>query len=142
VWSADFKGHFKTGDGLYCYPLTIADGYSRLLLACQALHTTAVRAAKAVFARIFREYGLPQRIRTDNGVPFATVSLARLSTLSCRGWPTTERSTLDPEPPLTTLASRDDWRSLASVESATTLSVCGAGGKEKRPRYDVFLSVR
>jgi transposase InsO family protein len=85
VWSADFKGHFKTGDGIYCYPLTIADGYSRFLLGCQALHSTAVREAKPVFTRIFREYGLPQRIRTDNGAPFATVSLARLSTLSA-GW--------------------------------------------------------
>jgi transposase InsO family protein len=82
VWSADFKGHFKTGDGLYCYPLTMSDGYSRFLLACQGLHSTAVREAKPVFTRIFREYGLPQRIRTDNGAPFATVSLARLSTLS------------------------------------------------------------
>jgi putative transposase len=82
VWSADFKGHFKTGDGIYCYPLTITDGYSRFLLECQALTTTAVHDAKPVFARIFKEFGLPQRIRTDNGAPFATVSLARLSTLS------------------------------------------------------------
>ncbi|MGH8729634.1 MAG: integrase core domain-containing protein [Burkholderiales bacterium] len=82
MWSADFKGHFKTGDGKYCYPLTVTDGYSRFLLECQALHTTAVRQAKPVFTRIFKEFGLPQRIRTDNGVPFATVSLARLSTLS------------------------------------------------------------
>ena len=82
VWSADFKGHFKTGDGIYCYPLTITDGYSRFLLECQALNTTAVRDAKPVFTRIFKEFGLPERIRTDNGAPFATVSLARLSTLS------------------------------------------------------------
>jgi len=82
VWSADFKGHFRTGDGKYCYPLTITDGYSRYLLECQALHSTSVRLSKPVFTRIFKEYGLPQRIRTDNGAPFATVSLARLSTLS------------------------------------------------------------
>jgi transposase InsO family protein len=82
VWSADFKGHFKTANGRYCYPLTVADGFSRFLLACQALPTTTVRQAKPVFVRLFREYGLPQRIRTDNGAPFATVSLARLSTLS------------------------------------------------------------
>jgi putative transposase len=82
VWSADFKGHFKTGDGLYCYPLTVADGYSRLLLGCQALSSTRVQEAKPVFTRLFKEFGLPKRIRTDNGVPFATTTLARLSQLS------------------------------------------------------------
>lgn len=82
LWCADFKGHFKTGDGIYCYPLTITDGYSRYLLGCQSLYSTSVRDAKPVFTRIFKEFGLPERIRTDNGVPFATVSLARLSLLS------------------------------------------------------------
>ena len=82
VWSADFKGHFKTGDGHYCYPLTITDGYSRFLLSCQALSSTSVAEAKPVFMRVFKEFGLPRRIRTDNGVPFATNTLARLSQLS------------------------------------------------------------
>jgi putative transposase len=81
-WSADFKGHFKTGDGRYCYPLTITDGYSRFLLSCQALSSTSVAEAKPVFTRVFKEFGLPQRIRTDNGVPFATNTLGRLSQLS------------------------------------------------------------
>lgn len=82
VWCADFKGQFKTRDGIYCYPLTITDGFSRYLLACQGLLTTACADTKTVFTRVFREFGLPERIRTDNGVPFATVSLARLSSLS------------------------------------------------------------
>jgi putative transposase len=82
VWSADFKGQFKTGDGHYCYPLTITDGYSRFLLSCQALSSTSVAEAKPVFMRVFKEFGLPRRIRTDNGVPFATNTLARLSQLS------------------------------------------------------------
>ena len=82
VWAADYKGHFKTGDGRYCYPLTVTDGFSRFLLGCQGLHSTCVSEAKPVFTRLFKEYGLPKRIRTDNGVPFATTSLARLSTLS------------------------------------------------------------
>jgi putative transposase len=82
VWSADFKGQFKTGDGLYCYPLTVADGYSRMLLGCQALSSTRVAEAKPVFTRLFKEFGLPKRIRTDNGVPFATNTLGRLSQLS------------------------------------------------------------
>jgi putative transposase len=82
VWCADFKGQFKTGDGRYCYPLTVTDGFSRYLLGCQALHSTAVDGAKPAFTRLFKEFGLPKRIRTDNGVPFATNSLARLSSLS------------------------------------------------------------
>lgn len=82
IWSADFKGQFKTGNGIYCYPLTVTDGYSRYLLGCQALYSTAVVGAKPVFTRLFKEYGLPHRIRTDNGVPFATNTLARLSELS------------------------------------------------------------
>jgi len=82
VWAADFKGHFKTGDGIYCYPLTVTDGCSRYLLACHGLLTTACAEAKPIFTRVFREFGLPERIRTDNGVPFATNTLARLSTLS------------------------------------------------------------
>ena len=81
-WSADFKGHFKMGNGRYCYPLTVTDNVSRYLLGCQALTTTAVAEAKPVFTRLFREFGLPIRIRTDNGVPFATNTLARLSSLS------------------------------------------------------------
>jgi putative transposase len=82
VWSADFKGPFKMGDGLCCYPLTVADGYSRFLLGCHALFSTQVVEAKPVFIRLFKECGLPQRIRTDNGVPCATNTLGRLSQLS------------------------------------------------------------
>jgi transposase InsO family protein len=82
VWAADFKGQFKTRDGHYCYPLTVTDGFSRYLLGCQGLSSTSVIEAKPVFRRLFQEFGLPERIRTDNGGPFASVSLARLSTLS------------------------------------------------------------
>jgi putative transposase len=82
VWTADFKGQFRTRDGAYCYPLTVADGYSRYLLACHALPGATHAATRPVFERLFREYGLPERIRTDNGVPFATAALCRLSSLS------------------------------------------------------------
>ena len=82
VWSADFQGHFKTGDGLYCYLLTVSDCYSRYLLGCQSLRSTRVDLAKPVFRCLFREYGLPPVIRTDDGVPFATTALGRLSHLS------------------------------------------------------------
>jgi transposase InsO family protein len=82
VWTADFKGHFALGSGLRCHPLTIVDGYSRFLLACQALAHPTHLASQPVFTRAFREYGLPSRIRSDNGAPFATTALNRLSALS------------------------------------------------------------
>ena len=82
VWTADFKGQFWLGDSTLCYPLTIADGYSRMLLSCRALTSTQVAESRPVFVRAFQEYGLPGRIRSDNEVPFATQALARLSPLS------------------------------------------------------------
>jgi len=82
IWTADFKGQFKTRDGLYCYPLTLVDGFSRYLRACQGLRSTAIALARPIFQRTFEEYGLPRIIRSDNGVPFATTALGRLSRLS------------------------------------------------------------
>ena len=82
IWTADFKGHFRTRDGIYCYPLTVVDGYSRFLLGCQGLLSTRHSDSRPVFLRLFRELGLPKIIRTDNGVPFATTALGRLSLLS------------------------------------------------------------
>jgi putative transposase len=82
IWSADFKGHFKTRNGIYCYPLTVQDGFSRYLLACQSLPGTTYAGSRPVFTHLFREFGLPDRIRTDNGVPFASMALGRLSRLS------------------------------------------------------------
>jgi len=82
LWCADYKGQFKTGDGRYCFPLTVTDHFSRYILGCHGLLNTSVADAKPVFTRLFREFGLPKRIRTDNGVPFATHTLARLSRLS------------------------------------------------------------
>ena len=82
TWTADFKGHFKTRNAVYCYPLTVVDGFSRYLLGCQGVLSTAIELARPIFLRLFQEYGLPHIIRTDNGVPFATTALGRLSTLS------------------------------------------------------------
>ena len=82
VLTADFKGQFRTGDGVYCYPLTIADGYSRFLLRCQALSSVRTEEARPVFERLFREVGLPQAIRTDNGAPFSSTGLHGLCALS------------------------------------------------------------
>jgi hypothetical protein len=81
-WTADFKGQFRTGNGLSCYPLTIADLHSRFLLTCHGLLSTQTVTARPVFERAFREYGLPVAIRTDNGVPFATQAIHGLSYLN------------------------------------------------------------
>ncbi|HET6228716.1 MAG TPA: IS481 family transposase [Longimicrobiaceae bacterium] len=82
VWTADYKGQFRTRDGKYCYPLTIQDAYSRFLLLCEALLSTRGEEAKPCFERMFREYGLPRAIRTDNGSPFASPTPLRLSQLN------------------------------------------------------------
>lgn len=82
LWSADYKGQFKLGNGHWCYPLTVMDHASRYLLGCQGLEGPRLAETKAVFERLFREYGLPERIRTDNGVPFASTAIGGLSQLS------------------------------------------------------------
>jgi putative transposase len=83
LWCADFKGEFMLGNRQYCYPLTVSDYSSRFLLACEGLESTQSTFAFAVFERVFKEFGLPQAIRTDNGVPFASSNalfgLSRLS---------------------------------------------------------------
>lgn len=82
VWTIDFKGQFRLGTGAYCYPLTIMDGWSRYLLGCEALSTTTHDQTRRALLRVFDRYGLPNVIRSDNGIPFAAPSLGRLSRLS------------------------------------------------------------
>jgi transposase InsO family protein len=82
VWSADYKGWFRTGDGTRCDPLTISDNDSRYLLSCQVVATNSWTAVQPVFEAVFRRYGMPVMIRTDNGVPFATTTVGGLSRLS------------------------------------------------------------
>jgi len=72
LWCADYKGEFMLTDRRYCYPLTVTDQESRYLLGCEALGSTKEAYAFPVFERLFKEFGLPARIRTDNGVPFAS----------------------------------------------------------------------
>jgi putative transposase len=72
LWCADYKGEFLLANRRYCYPLTITDFASRYLIACEAQATTKERYAFAVFERAFQDFGLPEAIRTDNGVPFAS----------------------------------------------------------------------
>jgi putative transposase len=82
VWTTDFKGEFRTGDGVYCYPLTLRDGFSRFVLRCDGLLRRTSDETRRRFARAFAAYGLPERIRSDNGGPFASPGLAGLSALS------------------------------------------------------------
>lgn len=83
VWTADFKGQFRLGNGHLCYPLTILDSYSRYLLLCRGLKSTSLAPARLGFEAAFRAFGLPDVIRTDNGVPFcgpgSVLGLSRLS---------------------------------------------------------------
>jgi len=83
LWCADFKGEFRTGNGQYCYPLTVSDHASRYLLMCEAFESTKEKPVIEAFLDLFRERGLPAAIRTDNGLPFASPNgLYNLSRLS------------------------------------------------------------
>lgn len=82
VWCADFKGWFKSRDGARIDPLTITDAHSRYLLRCQAAEKADTERVRAIFEAAFREYGLPEAIRTDNGAPFASIAIGGLSRLA------------------------------------------------------------
>ena len=81
----EFKGYFITGDGYRCDPLTITDSHSRFRIRCQAVGRMDRAQISAVCAAAMREYGVPERIRTDNGAPFADTGLLGLSKRSL-GW--------------------------------------------------------
>ncbi len=82
VWTADFKGQFRTQDRRYCYPLTVMDRYSRYLLECYGMVRPTLDETARCFRAIFEQYGLPAVLRTDNGTPFCGTGLARLSRLA------------------------------------------------------------
>ena len=83
VWSADYKGKFLMGNKIYCHPLTIADSKSRYLFAAKGHYHESLKSAKAEFTKVFRQYGIPEQIHTDNGSPFGSVrSIQRFTQLS------------------------------------------------------------
>lgn len=82
IWCIDFKGWFRTGDGNKVYPFTVTDAFSRFLLACEVVLEPKTDPVMSVMERLFREYGVPEAIRSDNGVPFATTSVGGLSELN------------------------------------------------------------
>jgi len=82
TWAVDLKGWFLTGDGRKCEPLTITDCFARYLIKCTHLDKHSVEYVWPIFDEAFREYGLPDRLRSDNGPPFGSVGVGRLTTLS------------------------------------------------------------
>ena len=84
TWCMDFKGWFITGDGKRCEPMTLSDAHSRYLLRCQALAHNDGEHVWPVLEAAFREFGLPLRLRSDNGAPFASTGAGGLSQLSVK----------------------------------------------------------
>src|SRR6266699_188345 len=82
LMTIDYKGQFLLRNHRYCYPLTIVDHVTRFILACDAFHSTQQAHTRHAFERVFRTYGLPRAILSDNGSPFGSPGLARLSSLS------------------------------------------------------------
>jgi putative transposase len=82
IWAADYKGQFRLKNGKYCFPMTVSDLSTRFILGIDAHPAISLEKTFDYFSRVFHIYGLPNRIRTDNGVPFASNALARLSQLS------------------------------------------------------------
>ncbi len=83
IWSADYKGEFRTGDKKYCYPLTICDNFSKYIIRIKGLSRPNLTQSKPVFEAVFKEYGLPEQLHTDNGSPFANIrSLGRYTQFS------------------------------------------------------------
>jgi len=83
VWSADWKGKFRLGNGEYCHPLTIADSNSRFVFMAKGVLNPTFEACKQGYEEVFREYGLPLQLHTDNGPPFGCVkSIQRLTRLA------------------------------------------------------------
>jgi putative transposase len=82
VWNVDHKGWIRLGDGSRVEPLTMTDGFTRYLISVSATASTRHDEAKPLFERAFREYGLPETIRSDNGAPFASTGASGLTALS------------------------------------------------------------
>lgn len=138
IWCADFKGQFKLGNGRYCYPLTITDRFSRLIIRCEALENTQTAHAMTVFEQAFKQYGLPSVIRTDNGAPFATRGLWALSRLSVRWlrlgiWP--ER--IAPAHP----EQNGQHERMHLVLKQETTRPAGANFLQQQERFDKFIQV-
>ena len=137
LWCADFKGEFRLVNGRYCYPLTVTDQASRYLLLCEALESTREDLACTAFERLFKERGLPQAIRSDNGVPFASpnalFNLSRLAVWWLRLGIAIER--IKPGHPQQN--GRHERMHLTLKKEATRPP--GANSLQQQDRFDRFL---
>jgi transposase InsO family protein len=138
LWCADFKGEFKLGNGRYCYPLTVSDQASRFILACEALESTKEMPVIEAFVRLFRHYGLPAAIRSDNGLPFASpnglYNLSKLSVFWLRLGIAIER--IKPGHPNQNGRHERMHRTL----KAETTRPAGANSLQQQARFDAFVS--
>ena len=137
--TVDFKGQFRTLDGVYCYPLTMMDLTSRYLLACEALPSTAYRYVWPVYQRVFREFGLPLAMQNDNGVPFINPNaVARISRLSVKLMKLGIQPVInDPGHPEQNGAHE---RMHATLAAATTRPAAGDRRRQQKS-FDVFRKV-
>jgi transposase InsO family protein len=138
LWSADFKGEFKLGNGRYCYPLTVSDQASRYVLACEALESTKELPVIEAFVRLFKERGLPSAIRSDNGLPFASpnglYNLSKLSVFWLRLGIMIER--IKPGNPQQNGRHERMHRTL----KAETTRPAGSNSLQQQARFDAFIS--
>jgi transposase InsO family protein len=138
LWCADFKGEFKLGNGRYCYPLTVSDHASRYLLLCEALESTREAPVIGAFQQLFRERGLPEAIRSDNGLPFASpnglYNLSRLSVWWLRLGIAIER--IKPGRPQQN--GRHERMHLTLKKEATRPP--GMNALQQQMRFDIFLN--
>ncbi len=138
LWCADFKGEFKLGNGRYCYPLTVTDQASRYLLACEALELTKEVPVIEAFVRLFKERGLPEAIRSDNGLPFASpnglYNLSKLSVWWLRLGIAIER--IKPGNPQQNGRHERMHRTL----KAETTRPSGMNSLQQQARFDAFIS--
>ena len=137
LWCTDYKGEFQLGDRRYCYPLTVTDHASRYLLLCEALESNRQELAFRTFERLFKERGLPQAIRSDNGVPFASphglFQLSRLSVWWLRLGITIER--IQPGHPQQN--GRHERMHLTLKKEATRPA--GANILQQQGKFDAFI---
>ena len=138
LWCADFKGEFQLGNRQYCYPLTVTDQASRMILMCEALESTRELPVIEAFVRLFRERGLPEAIRSDNGLPFASpnglYNLSRLSVFWLRLGIAIER--IRPGCPSQNGCHERMHRTL----KAETTRPPGMNSLQQQARFDAFMS--
>ena len=138
VWAVDYKGQFRLGNGEYCYPLTATDVHSRFLLTVEALDSTDEESAREAFAGLFRERGLPEIIRSDNGTPFASCGLAGLTRLSA-WWLRLgiRHERIEPAHP----EQNGQHERMHRTLKAETTRPAGGNSLEQQERFDTFRRV-